>query len=340
MAFEIPGFVDDHVHLVESSVSGDLREQREDPETLHHEMERSGTTPMDELDNAGDLPGDIEDRILHLLDGASALGLRRITETGMGDARLWDALLRLRERGTLPLAVHVFMASGEADMGMPSRTGEADMEMVGVKFYVDGWLGTRTCAVNAPFADRPDTDGVLFMDAVTLARRAEPYASAGWRVATHAIGDRAVDAVLDAYEMIYGSDCSSQAPRIEHCSIVTDAAIQRMAEIGVVACIQPSFARSDAATAASALGARRRLAYRWNEMLDAGVRMIAGSDSPIESLDPLVGLRDLTAVQDDNARLDIDAALRLITDAESGVTRLSDDPRLLQQDEWASISVL
>ena len=63
----------------------------------------------------------------------------------------------------------------------------------GIKFYADGWLVPRTCAMCRSFEDE-DSDGILFTDATTLARRIEPFAARGWRIATHAIGDRAVEA--------------------------------------------------------------------------------------------------------------------------------------------------
>ena len=52
-----------------------------------------------------------------------------------------------------------------------------------MKFYADGWLIPRACAMWQPFADRAE-DGLLFMDAATLARRIEPFADRGWRIAT------------------------------------------------------------------------------------------------------------------------------------------------------------
>jgi predicted amidohydrolase YtcJ len=171
--------------------------------------------------------------------------------------------------------------------------------VLGVKFYADGWLGPRTCACSLPFADvgGGDDDGILFLDAATLARRAAPYAEAGWQLATHAIGDRAIEAVLDAYASMFGSPaaCRQAAPRIEHAQVLRPDLIERMAEWGVVACIQPSFAFSDAEAATSALAGRFPEAYRWDHLLEAGVRVIAGSDYPIETLDPVVGLERLTS---------------------------------------------
>lgn len=68
-----------------------------------------------------------------------------------------------------------------------------------------------------------------------------------------------------------------------------------MADLGVVACIQPCFAASDAESIALALAGRFPEAYRWDLLVEAGVRVIAGSDFPIETLDPRIGLERLTS---------------------------------------------
>ena len=95
--------------------------------------------------------------------------------------------------------------------------------MIGVKFYADGWLGPRTCALRPAFADEPGDDGLLFLDADTLARRADPFAERGWTIATHAIGDRAIEAVLDAYEQHLRRRLRRRRARIEHAQVL-DAA--------------------------------------------------------------------------------------------------------------------
>jgi hypothetical protein len=197
-----------------------------------------------------------------------------------------------------------------------------------------------------PFTDRPDEAGVLFLDAETLARRCDPFAEAGWTIATHAIGDRAVETVLDAYEMVFGADCASAAPRVEHAQVLTPALVQRMADLGVVACIQPGFAVTDVETARAALGPDRwEHAYRWEALLDAGVRVITGSDSPIEPLAPLVGLQRLATGEHESGRgggahpLDAVRSLGLMTDASCGTVVLSDDPRAVAEDEIARLAV-
>jgi predicted amidohydrolase YtcJ len=264
------------------------------------------------------------------LHRANALGLVQITEAGMTDWAYLDALRVLRDRGDLPVRVRILVASGLADAKRMAREGDERLEVEGVKFYADGWLGPRTCAVCEQFSDTDDT-GVLFLDPLTLARRAEPFALRGWTIATHAIGDRAIEAVLDAYDHIYGDDCAAAAPRIEHAQVLAPRLIERMAHMGVVACIQPGFAWQDRDTARRGLGSTRmETAYNWPLLLEAGVRVITGSDYPIDDLDPVAGLRKLAD------EMELDQALGLMTDASTGTTVLSHDPR----EDLADLQVL
>jgi len=204
------------------------------------------------------------------------------------------------------------------------------------------------------FADTAHA-GLLFLDGPALARRITPLARSGWRIATHAIGDRAVAAVLDGYELAWDGDRSAMAaarPRVEHASLLSAELMARMAETGVTACVQPSFAVTDAAQLEPALGpARRALAYPWAALLAAGVAVVAGSDYPVETLDPLVGLARLVGGRSDRggfatagtapapSRLSPAAAFEIMTAPASGLTMLTADPRQATADEIDQIMV-
>jgi predicted amidohydrolase YtcJ len=352
MTWEGPGFVDHHTHLLQVATGrvpvccdgSDLAEVA----AWHRLVLSRWSTPMDEpthppLELHDGTRGAIERGLHH----ARSLGLVQITEAGMDDWNYLEALLQLRARhGELPVRVRLLVASGIADPKRMARTGDPWLELEGVKFYADGWVGSRTCALDQAFDDEPDAGrGVLFLDADLLARRMDPFAEQGWTVATHAIGDRAISTVLDAYEKVYGADCAEAAPRIEHCQVLNDELVRRMASLGVVACIQPGFAVSDWDDARRALGSRIEEAYRWESLLDAGVPVITGSDHPIEPLAPLVGLRRLVTGEREDGRgtgaptLPLRTALDLMTDRACGITVLSDDPFTTDEDELTKLEV-
>jgi predicted amidohydrolase YtcJ len=345
MTWTGPGFVDAHAHALRHA-AGTLRAVDAEAKTIaqwHREVAGRGSSPMDEP--ALDPPADLDSYLRRALQEAAAVGIVELTEAGITDWRFLDALARLRETGPLAVAVRLMVASGLAiatgAAGVAVRqTGDPWLEITGIKLYADGWLGPRTCCLSEPFADRPGDAGICFLDTDELVRRAEPFAAAGLRIHTHAIGDQAMANVLAAYERVWGGDRAAiraAAPRIEHAQVLRPDLVAGMAELGVVACIQPSFATSDAPHVRDGLApALQPLAYRWDALLDAGVAVVSGSDFPIEPLAPLIGLRDLVA----GTALSLPTALDLMADAGAGTVTLSADPATVAIEELAAIEVL
>lgn len=351
MSWEGPGFVDHHAHLLAVAAGTPLEcgnaSGPEEVRTYHRLVSDRWSTPMDEPVRPLAVDDELRGNLERGLDRAAASGLVEITEAGMQDWAYLEALLALRARGPLAVRVRLLVASGIADPARMQRTGDPWLELEGVKFYADGWLGSRTCALRQTFADEADDTGILFLDADTLARRADPFAEDGWTIATHAIGDRAIEAVLDGYERLFGSDCAEAAPRIEHAQVLAPDLVRRMAELGVVACVQPTFAVADADTARRGLGSERwEDAYRWESLLAAGVRVLSGSDFPLAPLAPLAGLQCLlTGDHLDGRRagaptLAVGPAVAIMSDAAAGTVVLSDDPSRVPEDEVAAIEVV
>ena len=343
----ISGFVDHHTHLLTEAAGTPFPWQGTTVRAFHERVRRDGTTPMDVPETSAG--GSLEERARRLYQGlgrAAAGGLVEITEMGMRHWWYLEALASFGER-PLPARVRIYLASGLAERSVPAELDARRSDcgpwvrLEGVKFYADGWLVPRTCAMCRNFDDE-NTAGILFQDSLALARRIEPFAAKGWRIATHAIGDRAVEAVLDAYDMTWGSDCQAIAaamPRIEHGSVLPDELASRVAAMGVAVCIQPSFPVTDAAQVPVALGAGRTdAAYPWASLADSGARLLVGSDFPIEVIEPLVSLARLVNGRSDRmgfasagtsparSRLPVGLAVQLCTDPTAGQTSLSADP--------------
>jgi predicted amidohydrolase YtcJ len=358
----VPGFADAHAHLLKQSAGIELAVAPSAVRSFHQQVAAAGSTPMDVPDPvpAGPLT-ELAGRLAAGLSRAAAAGLVEVTEMGVRDWRYLDALAALQGAGPLPVRVRVYLASGlTADASLPDLAARRAaiagpwVALDGVKFYADGWLGPRTCAVCREFADTRQ-DGLLFQDGPALARRIAPLARAGWRIATHAIGDRAVAAVLDGYDLAWDGDPAAIAaarPRIEHASLLSGELIARMAATGVTACIQPSFAVTDEPQVGPALGPDRgELAYPWAALAAAGVDVVTGSDFPVETLDPLAGLARLIRGRSDRAgfgspatapprsRLDAGIAFATMSDAAAGRTLLSADPRAVPPEEVDQITV-
>ena len=332
-----PGFVDHHAHLLRAAgLIAESWGSTEAVRALHESCARRGESPVDAIEppERDDLPAVLN----AALQRAASVGLVEIWEAGVRHPSYWETLLALREAGPLPLRVRLLVAAGLAERQMPARTGDAWLDVVGVKFYADGWLGPRTCAVSTGFRDQPGNEGLLFEPPEHLARRIEPFADGGWLIATHAIGDRAIEAVLDAYEDVFGDECRAAAPRIEHAQLLRPDLVARMAAMGVVACIQPGFALDDSHDAHAALDGAWPLAYRWSALLAAGVPVVTGSDYPIDRLEPLHGLAKLMNNPFDH--LPCDTALRLMSRADAGSVTLTADPATVDVDGIADIEVV
>ncbi|PKS07535.1 hypothetical protein jhhlp_006139 [Lomentospora prolificans] len=169
-----------------------------------------------------------------------------------------------------------------------------------VKLFADGALGSWGSAMIEPYSDRPDTSGSLLVNRSTLINVARSWASEGFQVNIHAIGDLANRYAVDALEESLRVACSEAVGlaecqarsrfRIEHSQIIHPDDQARIREIGIIPSIQPTHATSDMKYAEDRLGPERTAteAYRMQSLLDS--RPILGSDFPVEPADPFQGI--------------------------------------------------
>ncbi len=163
---------------------------------------------------------------------------------------------------------------------------------LGWKEFSDGSLGGHTAAMHQPYADQPETRGTDRFHFDRAKARAEMSLELGGVVAIHAIGDRANDGVLDFFEHLVYMGADPGSLRIEHASVLTDEAVNRMARLGVTASVQPAFLASEEDWLEKRLGPdRMRMAYPFRRLHEAGVRLVGGSDTPVETPDPAIGIR-------------------------------------------------
>jgi predicted amidohydrolase YtcJ len=150
-----------------------------------------------------------------------------------------------------------------------------------------------------PYSDHPWTSGSLLINATELSKVTKQWATAGYQVNIHAIGDLANRLAIDAMEeslrdLCPGrslSDCQSERRfRIEHSQIIHTDDQARIHKIGIIPSIQPTHATSDMKYAELRLGQERtaKEAYRMRSVLD--VRPVLGSDFPVEPPDPFQGI--------------------------------------------------
>lgn len=169
---------------------------------------------------------------------------------------------------------------------------EGRIRFHGWKEFSDGSLGGHTASMYEPFADRPDTRGADRLDFDHAVEMGQASLDLGGVVAIHAIGDRANDAVLDVHDQLIRQGADPRKLRVEHASILTNPAIDRMADLGVTASVQPAFLASEETWLVKRLGpGRMSRAYPFKSMMEAGIPLLGGSDSPVELPDPSVGIK-------------------------------------------------
>jgi predicted amidohydrolase YtcJ len=230
-------------------------------------------------------------------------GLTTVTDMGVGEAG-HQAYTALRRAGELPLRAALFLTDDAALLEHWFRRGpeidpEARLQVRGVKLYADGALGSRGAALVEPYSDDPGNIGLLTSSGDHMADVARRAAATGFQVGIHAIGDRGGVVALDALERALGGPGPKARFRLEHAQVLRVQDIERMARLGIIASMQPTHATSDMPWAGDRVGEHRLAgAYAWRKVLNAGGRLALGSDFPVESADPRLGLYAAVTRQD------------------------------------------
>jgi len=205
------------------------------------------------------------------------------------------ALAALWQEGKLGLRVYALVArealEAAIETGLCSGLGDEWLRVGHLKLFADGSLGSRTADMIDPYEGEAANRGVAVLESGPLRAAIERAARAGIAPAVHAIGDRANRRVLDVYSETWSAWAGrGLRPRIEHVQLLSEADVPRLAQMGVVASMQPIHATSDMQMAEAHWGARCRWAYAWRSLLCAGTVLAFGSDCPVETLDPLAGI--------------------------------------------------
>ena len=161
-----------------------------------------------------------------------------------------------------------------------------------LKGVLDGTLGSGTMMVFEPFEDEPEKTGLPQITYEELERRVIAADKMGFQIGIHAIGPKANNWILNAFEkaqQVNGKRDSRH--RSEHAQILILDDIPRFAELGVIASMQPTHCITDKRFAEKRIGYERcKGAYAWRRLLDAGAKISFGTDYAVEPLDPLEGL--------------------------------------------------
>jgi hypothetical protein len=161
-----------------------------------------------------------------------------------------------------------------------------------LKYQIDGSGGSRTAAMLDPFAVEPDNRGMLFYEPEELERLVIERDAAGFQVALHAIGDRAIRITLDAFEAARAANGRRDSRhKIEHVQYVHRDDVPRFRALGVIASMQPAHLLAEIRWTSTLIGREREhQAYAVNSLLMAGAVVAFGTDYPVENIPPLRNL--------------------------------------------------
>ena len=224
-------------------------------------------------------------------DHAASLGVTSVQDMGPNRPGVYQELAR---QGRLKTRIYAISPLSDyrrwVRAGVRAAFGGPMLRVGGLKGFTDGSLGSTTAWFFEPYLDQPDSTGLALEQAQRHPQDVMGADAAGLQVVIHAIGDRANHEVLQVFEQVAGEHGERDRRfRVEHAQHLNDGLIRRFADEDVIASVQPYHAIDDGRWAHRRLDAERLAGtYPFRSMLDAGVRLVLGTDWYVAPLDPML----------------------------------------------------
>ena len=250
---------------------------------------------------------------------------------------------QLRRRGLLQLRVRLNLEIEAleplGELGLSSGFGSEYLKLGALKFFADGSIGARNAALSVPYADAPQSLGRLNRPQDELNRLVKRAHEAGFQIMIHVIGDRAIEAAMEALERA-GVRPGDRA-RLEHFELPSPEQLARVRRMGIIASMQPNF------LCWSGVGGlyQERLGAKRDEQIDPqravlerGIPLAFGSDGM--PFGPLYGLQLALNAPHERQRLSWEEALRAYTLGGAYAGYAEDEVGSLEVGKWADFIVL
>ncbi|HQY32176.1 MAG TPA: amidohydrolase family protein, partial [Thermomicrobiales bacterium] len=224
-------------------------------------------------------------------------GVTSITEAGIRSPMEMAAYQRVRQSASPKLRTYLMMMIDEtlehlAALGIKTGFGDEWVRIGPAKLFADGSIGGRTCRMREPFNGEAENVGLWMEPPDVMKQKIVKAHSLGFQVGVHAIGDAAIDMLLDAYE-----EAQTKFPRpntrhrVEHCSIIDFATLQRIKRLGAVPVPGTSFLYYFTSAYLQNIGADRlRYSIAMRTFADEGIVAAASTDAPVVPVSATVGL--------------------------------------------------
>jgi predicted amidohydrolase YtcJ len=289
------------------------------------------------------LERDVEELQLAAASLAVARGVTTVHEMSMPNERgIRDVEILLGHRARLPVDVVTYVATTDIPQVM-----DLGLQRIGGDLAVDGSIGARTASLSRPYEDVEGTGVRAFQDD-ELATLFHDAHLAGLQVGVHAIGDAAIEQVVATWERVYQALDSrarrhfrARRHRVEHFEMADGRTMERAAALGLGISVQPVF---DALWGGpgrlyeQGLGperAARMNAFR--DLLDRGLEVGAGSDTPITDLDPMGAIAAFEGHHDPIQRLSREEAVRILTTGSARLAHQEDKKGALEPGRHADL---
>jgi predicted amidohydrolase YtcJ len=247
------------------------------------------------IDNAMELvyskiPRPSESQLKNALQAAEkncfAAGLTTVVDCGLNyeSALFVDSLQKNNE---VKMRLFIMMSDQEKNYDFLLSNGKIKTERLNVssfKFFSDGALGSRGAYLLEPYADKPDSRGLLLKPESYFDEKAKWIFDNGFQMCTHAIGDGANRIMLNIYAK-YLQGKNDHRWRIEHAQILDKDDLHYFRDYNIVPSVQPTHATSDMYWAEERLGKERmKFSYAYKELLKANEWLPLGTDFPVEDI--------------------------------------------------------
>jgi predicted amidohydrolase YtcJ len=242
----------------------------------------------------------LDEAFAEALAETNRYGITGVHEAGVNLDNI-DRFRRFADAGDLTVRIYAMVEPGETfDTYCNNPYTRADdlLTIRSVKIYLDGALGSRGALMLDDYSDAPGVHGLLRTQPDDYRELVDRALACGYQINSHAIGDGANRLVLDTYEA--AGTTPEGRHRNEHAQIVALSDLERFAELGIIASMQPTHATSDMYWAEDRVGPHRiEGGYAWRTLLDSGTHLAFGSDFPVERVDPMLGFFASVTRQDD-----------------------------------------
>lgn len=228
----------------------------------------------------------------------SKRGITSVHDAGDGEAML-RLLTELKKQGQIQTRIYAMLFSFYGnlefvrkyfDIGFHTGFGSDSYKIGPFKLMLDGSGIGGTAAVRAPYENDGENYGVMAMSQECIRENMRRAYKDGYQLTAHAIGDRAIETLIDTYESLYQQGRGAERDRIEHCYVGADDLFERIEGLSLLPIVQPGMLYTCGENYRQLYGKRTEKLFACNDFLKRGIRTAFSSDAPVIDANPLIGI--------------------------------------------------